>query len=126
MLKNSKFSGSMLRPLGYLEYMPMLQYTLGQCQMSLRQFHQLPITGSGCTKICPPNRPIFCLGQAIFGFNAIAQFFDYKNSIFLMNFLITHLDQHLCQPETEYHSVALFMPTLLKRDLFLKKKSQIV
>ena len=40
-----------------------------------------------------------------------------------MNFLITHLDQHLCQPETEYHSVALFMPTLLfKHVKFLKKK----
>ena len=34
-----------------------------------------------------------------------------------MNFLITHLDQHLCQPETEYHSVALFIPTLACRSL---------
>ena len=110
----TKFSGSILRPLVYLEYIPMHQYTLGQCQISLRQFDQLCLMGSGCTEKRPPNRPISCLGQPIFGFYSIARFFDHKTSIFFMNFLITHLDLHLCQPETEYHSVALFYahPTL--------------
>ena len=112
MLEDPKFSGSTLTPLGYLEYMLKLKYTLGQCNNSSRQFHQVSISGSGCIKKCPPNRPIFCLGQPIFGFYSIATFFDHKTSFFFMNFLITQLDQHLCQPETEYHSVALFMPTL--------------
>ena len=113
MLEDPKFSGSTLTPLGYLEYMLKLKYTLGQCNNSSRQFHQVSISGSGCIKKCPPNRPIFCLGQPIFGFYSIATFFDHKTSIFFMNFLITHLDQHLCQPETEYHSVALLLRTLV-------------
>ena len=74
--------------------------------------------GSGCTEKRPPNRPIFCLGQPIFGFYSIATFFDHKTSIFFMNFFIIYLDQHLCQPETESDFVALFMRTLVFIALF--------
>ena len=45
---------------------------------------------------------------------SIATFFAILLTFLFMNFLIKHLDLHLCQPETEYHSVALFYahPTL--------------